>query len=414
MRFILKACTFICVIMIGGGVQAQTNEKPNIIVILADDLGYNDVSVYRKMHIEQAEKAPTSQTPNIDLLAEQGMMFTDFYAGAAVCSPSRAALMTGRNASRVGVYNWIPENSPMHLRSEEVTMAEVLKENGYATGHFGKWHLTSQGTRQPLPNDQGFDYSFYAYNNAIPSHRNPENYFRNGEAAGKLEGYACHLVVDEAIDWLERKHESSSKPFYLNVWFNEPHLKVAAPKELTKRHTYNQAYYGAIENMDLAVGRLLSYLKDKGMEEETMVIFTSDNGSRWDHSNDPLRGEKCFNFEGGIRVPFMIKWPGHIPSGQVSEVAGSFTDILPSVAEIAGTSLPADRTIDGVSLASVFKGTSAVPERDKPIFFYRYFHDPVCMLREGDWCLLGYQNLIPVENEFFCNIEIIIKRRIFF
>ncbi|MDF9799616.1 arylsulfatase A [Catalinimonas alkaloidigena] len=397
MKLILKVSLLFCCGFTFSNAQTRTSEKPNVILILADDLGYNDVSVYRKMHPAQVELAPTSQTPNIDKLAEQGMMFTNFYAGAAVCSPSRSALITGRNASRVGIYNWIPENSPMHLRAEEVTIAEMLKEEGYATGHFGKWHLTSQGTDQPLPNEQGFDYSFYAYNNAIPSHRNPENYFRNGEAVGKLEGYACQLVVDETIEWLERKKDNNagSEPFYLNVWFNEPHLKVAAPEELTKRHAYNQEYYGAIENMDLAVGRLMEYLKQNNLEEETIVIFTSDNGSRWDHSNDPLRGEKCFNFEGGIRVPFIIRWPANVPDGSSSDVAGSFTDVLPSLAEFTAASLPTGCTIDGVSLVPVFTGAAPQEEREDPIFFYRYFHDPICMLREGDWCLLGYKNLIP-------------------
>ncbi len=381
----------------GATAQNQSSQSPNIILILADDLGYNDVSAYRNAHDGQGERPPTSQTPNIDQLAKQGMRFTDFYAGAAVCSPSRAALMTGRNASRVGIYNWIPEESPMHLRSEEITIAEMLKDEGYAAGHFGKWHLTSQGTGQPHPNDQGFDYSFYAYNNAQPSHHNPENYYRNGEAVGKLEGYACQLVMDEALAWLERGKfsKSSDQPFYLNVWFNEPHMKVAAPEELTQRHTYNQEYYGAIENMDLAIGRLLSYLEENNLAENTLIIFTSDNGSQWDYSNDPLRGEKCFNFEGGIRVPFVIRYPGIVPEGRVSPFPGSFTDVLPSLAELVGASLSTDRTIDGISLLPVFKGTSDDPVREDPIFFYRYFHDPICMLREGDWCLLGYQNLIP-------------------
>jgi arylsulfatase A len=147
--------------------------------------------------------------------------------------------------------------------------------------------------------------------------------------------------------------------------------------------------------MDLAIGRLLSYLEENNLAENTLIIFTSDNGSQWDYSNDPLRGEKCFNFEGGIRVPFVIRYPGIVPEGRVSPFPGSFTDVLPSLAELVGASLSTDRTIDGISLLPVFKGTSDDPVREDPIFFYRYFHDPICMLREGDWCLLGYQNLIP-------------------
>lgn len=368
-------------------------EKPNIILILADDLGYNDVSCYRNSNFAQHyENAPTSQTPNIDKLAEQGIRFTDFYCGAAVCSPSRAALITGRNATRVGIYNWIPPNGPMHLRSEEITIAELLKKENYNTGHFGKWHLTSEGMGQPLPNDQGFDYSFFAYNNAVPSHHNPENYYRNGEPAGKLEGYACQLVVDEALQWLD-KNKDNQTPFYIDVWFNEPHLKVAAPDELTKRHNYNQEYYGAIENMDIAVGRVIEYLENNNLLENTIIIFTSDNGSQWDHSNDPLRGEKCFNYEGGIREPFIVSWPPKIPKGKVSNFNGSFTDILPTIASITKIPLPSDRVYDGIDISPVLFGVEM--EREKPIFFYRYFHDPICMLREGDWCLLGYDELIP-------------------
>ena len=369
---------------------------PNIILILADDLGYSDISCYRNANPDPATAMPsTAQTPHIDVLADQGMRFTDFYCGAAVCSPSRSALISGRNATRLGIFNYLPENCPMHLRSEEITIAELLKNKAYKTGHFGKWHLTSKGTDQPLPNDQGFDYSFFTYNNARPSHRNPENYYRNGEPVGPLKGYACGLVVDEAIAWLERNKENPD-PFYINVWFNEPHMKVAAPEELSSRHQYNQEYYGAIENMDLAVGKLLTYLSEKELDENTIILFSSDNGSRWDHSNDPFRGEKCFNYEGGLRVPFIIKWPGQIAAGQVSEMPGSFTDVLPSLAAITEIPVPSDRSYDGMDLSPVFLGKEKALERAEPLFFYRYFHDPICMLRDGDWCLLGYQKLIPL------------------
>jgi arylsulfatase A len=372
-------------------------KPPNVILILADDLGYNDLTCYRSFnHGQSIEFPPTSQTPNIDKLAEAGIRFTDFYCGAAVCSPSRSALMTGRNATRVGIYNWIPEESPMHMRASEITIAELLKKKNYKTGHFGKWHLTSQGTNQPLPNDQGFDYSFYAFNNAIPSHHNLENYYRNGAPVGKLEGYACQLVVDEALQWLDENNNSQT-PFYIDVWFNEPHLKVAAPEELTKRHQYNQEYYGAIENMDIAVGRVMDYLKRHDLLESTIVMFTSDNGSRWDHSNDPLRGEKCFNYEGGIREPFIVSWPHKVPKGVVSDFNGSFTDVLPTIASIAGIPLPPDRKYDGMDISAVFFGVQEDLEREEPIFFYRYFHDPICMIRKGNWALLGYQKLIPLS-----------------
>jgi len=396
---ILRALLIILVITAGCR-PAPGDQDPNIILILADDLGYNDLSCYRDMHPRQSERPPTSRTPHIDNLAEEGMLFTDFYCGAAVCSPSRAALLTGRNATRVGIYNWIPPGTPMHLRNEEVTIAEVLRAAGYRTAHFGKWHLTSKGMGQPLPTDQGFGEAFFTYNNASPSHYNPVDFFRDGEEVGALKGYSCQLVVDQVIAWLA-SHQQSRVPFYINVWFNEPHEKVAAPEEMTSRHTYNKAYYGCIENMDREVGRLTSFLKENELEENTMVIFSSDNGSQMVASNDPLRGEKAFNYEGGIRVPFLIKWPGSVPRGEISGVNGSFTDILPTLASLTGSPVPAERQLDGEDLSAVFRGSELHRERSSPVFFFRYFHDPICMLREGKWVLLGYHHEpIPVLEDY--------------
>jgi arylsulfatase A len=368
--------------------NAFPKEQPNVILILTDDLGFSDVSCYRKNYESLYDEPSTSQTPNIDKLADEGMRFTDFYSGAAVCSPSRAALLTGRNCTRVGIYNWIPENQPMHFRAEEITIAEILKKAGYETGHFGKWHLTSKGMGQPLPTDQGFDYAFYTYNNANPSHKNPDNFYRNGKSVGELKGYSCQLVIDEAIDWLA-KIDKNEHPFYVNLWFNEPHQKVAAPPEFSKNHSYRNQYYGCIENMDNAIGRIMNYLKDNNLEENTIVIFTSDNGSQVASSDNPLRGEKAFNYEGGIRVPFIVKWPGHIEEGRTSGVAGSFTDVLPTLTAITKTKLPENHVIDGIDLSEVLLQNQAV-ERNEPIFFFRYFHEPVTMLRKGDWVLLGY------------------------
>jgi arylsulfatase A len=395
---ILIPFTFLFFFIGAGCTKNSESELPNIIIFLADDLGYNDISCYREAVPGQPDKRPTSTTPHIDLLAVEGMRFTEFYAGAAVCSPSRAALITGRNATRVGIYNWIPAKCPMHLRAEEITIAEMVKQKGYRTGHFGKWHLTSPGTRQPQPNDQGFDYSFFTYNNAQPSHKDPVNFYRDGIETGPLTGYSCQLVVDEAIGWLNST-TTREKPFYINIWFNEPHVKLAAPEEFKSRHSYNMEYYGAIENMDLAVGKITDYLKKNGLEENTVIIFTSDNGSQVQNSNFPFRGKKAFNYEGGIRVPFIIKWDGSIPAGTVREVTGSFTDILPSIAEITGSSLPVGTKIDGISLLPVFMNETVDFVREQPLLFYRYFHDPVCMLREGDWVLLGYEEWIPYLEE---------------
>jgi arylsulfatase A len=205
-----------------------------------------------------------------------------------------------------------------------------------------------------------------------------------------LEGYSCQLVVDEAIQWLD-SFPDQDQPFYINVWFNEPHERVAAPAQLAQRHSYLHEYYGCIENMDAAVGRLLSYLKEQNLENNTIVIFTSDNGSAKVASNDPLRGEKTFNYEGGIRVPFLLRWPDRTPAGVTAETTGSFTDILPTISRLTGTAVPGDRKLDGEDLSEVFRDSDDPFNRSSPVFFFRYFHDPVCMLREGNWVLLGFQ-----------------------
>ncbi len=391
------------------GCRQEPEIPPNIILMVADDLGYNDLSCYRNTHGVLTENSPTSQTPFIDNIAKQGMYFTDFYCGAAVCSPSRAALLTGRNKTRLGIYNWIPAGVPMHLESEEVTIAELLKQKNYATGHFGKWHLTSGNMPQPEPLDQGYDYAFWTHNNAIPSHENPTNFIRNRDELGEIIGYSSHLVVEEAMLWLNR-HKEDQNPFYINIWFHEPHEKMAAPDSLKNRHQKNQAYYGCIENMDYAVGKLMKYLKDNGLDENTLIIFTSDNGSEKAGSNDPLRGAKCFQYDGGIRVPFIAYWKGKIQAETKSNIVGHFTDVLPSIAAITQSQIPGDRVIDGENLSEVLLGTNKDYQRKKPIFFYRYFHDPICMLRQGDWILLGYQERPQARKTFYdAKVEALFK-----
>ena len=202
--------------------HAQAARRPNIVLLLADDLGWKDIGCY---------DGPV-KTPTLDALAAGGVRFTDFYSGAAVCSPSRATTLTGRQHLRAGVFSWIDDHTQKsHLLEREVTLAEVLKTHGYSTVHLGKWHLglPRRSREKPTPKQHGFDYWFATGNNAQPSHKDPVNFIRNGKPVGKIKGYASQIVVNEAISWLD-EHRKPAKPFFLNIWFHEPHAPIAAPK----------------------------------------------------------------------------------------------------------------------------------------------------------------------------------------
>ena len=365
-------------------------ERTNIVLVLADDLGYGDLHCYGGKEM---------QTPNLDRFAREGLRLTSCYAGHPNCSPSRTALMTGRTPTRVGVRNWIPEDSPMHLKRSEVTVAALLKQAGYATCHVGKWHLNGAFNKpmQPQPVDHGFDHWYSTQNNAAPSHRNPNNFVRNGEPVGEQEGYSAHLVASEALGWLESKRDRS-KPFFLYVCFHEPHEPIASDDKYAKLNpstdpTYS-AHHGCITQMDDAFGRLMRGLDDLGLRENTLVMFTSDNGPaitpRHPHgSAGPLRDKKGSVYEGGIRVPGMIRWPGKIEPGRESDEPVCGVDFLPTVCEITGIALPADRTLDGASLVPVFSGGRV--ERTTPLYwhFNHAFGGPLVALRSGDWKILA-------------------------
>ncbi len=375
--------------------SAVIAEQPNIVLMLADDLGWGDLSCYG---------SPNTQTPNLDQLAADGMRFTDFYAACGVCSPSRGALLTGRFSVRAGIYSWVHMSQKMHLRVEETTIAELMKSAGYSTAHIGKWHLGYDLVKGsgpgPNPGDHGFDYWMGTGNNANPSHKNPNNFVLNGVALGEVEGFSCQIVVDKAIGWLD-EHREKEKPFFLNVWFHEPHAKVAAPEELAARHKgkKNPHYYGCIENMDLAVGRLLEHLESIGATDNTLVIFTSDNGSYMAGSNGSLKGRKTSLWEGGIREPGIFRWPGKIKSGQVSSAPAGLVDILPTLCQVAGVDAPTDRTLDGISLLPLFAGEKL--ERSKPLYWFYNPSRPVCVIRDGDYCLIADPEIdLPRQNMF--------------
>jgi len=339
------------------------------------------------------------QTPNLDRFATEGLRLTSCYAGHPNCSPSRTALMTGRTPTRVGVRNWIPENSPMHLRQSEITVAALLKKAGYATCHSGKWHLNGAFNKptQPQPRDHGFDHWFSTQNNAIPSHHNPNNFVRDGQAIGEQTGYSAHLVVDEALAWLKSRG-NSTEPFFLYVCFHEPHEPIAADEKYTRLYssndpTYN-AHHGDITQMDDAFGRLMRGLDDLKLRDTTFVMFTSDNGPaitpQHPHgSAGPLRDKKGSVYEGGIRVPGMIRWPGKTRAGSTSDEPVCGVDFLPTVCEISGIAAPKDRKLDGTSIMPVIDGGSV--RRSTPLYwhFNGATGGPLVALRDGDWKIVA-------------------------
>lgn len=373
--------------------------RPNILVILCDDLGYGDLSCFGHPHI---------RTPNLDRLANEGIRFTNCYAAAPVCSPSRVGLLTGRNPNRAGIYDWIPQGHTMHLSSDERTIASMLRDSGYDTGLFGKWHCNGQFNQptQPQPNDHGFDHWYATQNNAAPNHENPTNFVRNGHPVGPQIGFSCRLVAQETSQWI-RNRADRSKPFFGYVSFHEPHEPVASPVSLVEHYAQmvsdvDQAhYYANVENMDAAVGDLLDTLREIGLLENTLIFFTSDNGpetlnryksaSRSHGSPGVLRGMKLWVYEGGIRVPGIAYWPKGIKPGQTIDEPVCSIDLLPTFSTLAGDSANSPKPLDGADLTELLK-TGKPIQRRTPLFwfYYRAFPKPKAVLRDGDWIVLGH------------------------
>lgn len=390
-RFFLAAIVLLLLTERGNGA-----ERPNVVILLADDLGFKDVGCY----------GGPVKTPTIDRLARNGMRFTDFYSGCAVCSPSRATLMTGRHHIRTGVYSWIHDPSQKsHLLERETTIAELLKANGYSTAHVGKWHLglPTEKRDKPTPDKHGFDHWFATWNNAEPSHRNPRNFIRNGKPIGPTTGYSCQLVADEAIQWLE-KGRDQSKPFFLNVWFHEPHAPIAAPNEVVKAYGNLKdkaaVYSGTIDNTDRAIARLLKKLAEVADPENTLIIYASDNGSYRDDRTGGLRGKKGVNWEGGIRVPGIFSWPGKIENGTVSQTPAGLVDVLPTLCGLLEIEKP-KRHLDGSNLSTILLGKSNQFTRHQPLFWHLQRSKPVVAMRDGDYSLVAERDFDVSTNNMF-------------
>ena len=362
-------------------------QRPNVVVLLADDLGWKDLGCY----------GGPVKTPTLDSLAAQGVRFTDFHAGAAVCSPSRATLLTGRQHMRTGIYQVLQDTMHnAHLLEREVTIAEVLKQSGYATAHFGKWHLglTWSNRKKPSPSEHGFDYWFGLANGASPSQKDPVNFIRNGKRVGPLKGYSCQIVVDDAIRWLSEER-AKEEPFFLNVWFTEPHSVLAAPDEIVSQYGGLKdpaaLYSGAIDNTDRAIARLVAKLKDTGELENTLIIYSSDNGSYRDDRNGGLRGAKGSNFEGGIRSPGIFFWPHGIKGGRIEKEPAGSVDLLPTICGLLSIDKPNGVHLDGADLAPLLTGRGRF-QRQQPLFWYNPASDLVAAIRDGRYALMAYRN----------------------
>lgn len=376
-------------------------EKPNVVLFLADDLGYGDLGCY----------GGKCKTPNLDAFAAQGMRLTQCYAGSAVCSPSRSALMTGRTPHRNGVYTWIAAGSEVHLRKSEIAIPRLMKENGYATCHAGKWHLNGMfnSPQQPQPGDHGYDWWLATQNNAAPSHKNPKNFVRNGQDVGELQGFSAPLVAQEAISWLKERRDKD-KPFFLAVCAHEPHLPIESdPKYMNQYPDVADAdirqYRGNVTQLDDAFGMLMKTLDELNETGKTLVWFTSDNGpegngnsGRTRGETGGLRGRKKAMYEGGIRVAGMVRWPGKIAAGSTSDVPVIGSDFFTTVCAATGIAPPSDRVLDGVNVLPVLTGKAASVERKVPLYWrLQMAPGPHLAMRSGDWKILADKSLEKFE-----------------
>ena len=351
---------------------ATPHEHPNMVLIFIDDMGYGDPSCYG---------GTIAATPNIDRLAGEGTRFTSFYA-QTVCGPSRGALMTGRYPIRIGG-GWT-------TNADEITVAEILQDAGYATGCIGKWDMSRRRYQEALvPNSQGFDYYFGTLG-ANDGAR--VTFYRNREKRETTNDMAAltRLYTDKSIEFLK---EQKDEPFFLYLAHTKMHVVIDASKEYRDR-TGNGIYADTLAELDAEIGRLLAAIDELGLRDDTLVLFTSDNGP-WsnDHarqrnkngkfvpwtkgpktpwgSSGPLRGAKGTTWEGGVRVPGIVRWPGHVPTGRTNDAIVSTLDVLPTFAALAGAGdkVPTDRTMDGFDQTELFLGKSESGNRTGFLYF---------------------------------------------
>jgi arylsulfatase A len=375
--------------------------RPNVVFILADDLGYGDLGSYGATDVA---------TPHIDRLAREGVRFTDFYSAGNTCSPSRAALLTGRYPPRSGVNAVLLHDTPEGLPESEITLAELLRDAGYFTGMVGKWHL---GGMDPfMPWSHGFDEFF-----GVPYSNDEKNFFVYDGRERIAEPVDATLLMrrytDRALDFLSRAAEQD-RPFFLYFAHNAPHVPLDPSPGFAGR-SRRGTYGDMVEELDASVGEVLDRLVALGLDRETLVVFSSDNGPwramrDWGGSAGALRGGKAGTFEGGHRVPALARWPGRIPPAAEARGIATMMDWFPTLAEWAGGRLPGDRIIDGRSLVRVLEGTG---EREATPFFYLKLrvpfapdqHHAVGAVRAGRWKLKLSERGYPALLEPWVRLE---------
>ena len=371
--------------------KTKLNKLPNIIIIFTDDQGYADLG---------SSGAKGFSTPNLDKMAEEGMKFTNFYSASSVCSPSRAALLTGSYPVRVGVPVVLSPVSPTGLDSSEVTIAEILKKLDYSTACVGKWHLGDHPTM--MPTNQGFDEYFgIPYSNDMWPWRNdyrmekprtdeypdlPLYLNQNVSELNPDQNKITQRYTEYAVNFIEK---NKGKPFFLYFPHSMPHVPLGVSEEFESKTEYGR-YGDVIEEIDWSVGEILKTLKKNNLDENTLVIFTSDNGPWLPYGNHagkafPLREGKSTTFEGGMRVPCIMRWPDKITSRSVNHNITTTMDILPTIAKLTGGKIPEDRVIDGMDIWPIMSGQIKEYAKQRTLFYHQ--QNNLQAVRNGQWKL---------------------------
>jgi N-acetylgalactosamine-6-sulfatase len=415
---------FVCSLLLAGCKKTDIKSKPNTIFILTDDQGYGDMGVAGH---------PYMLTPNLDRLAEEGTRFTQFYVNSTVCAPSRVALMTGHFPARHNVHHIYGNKElvrshgvPDFLDPDVLTVADIMKQAGYTTGHIGKWHLCGNGdVESPEASEYGFDFDMIS-----TGCNRCELYRERWESTEHQLTLSSHWMVADAIDFISQSREIG-EPFYLNLWTHVPHAPLnptseelavyddlhANPHDFTSwmvdyadsagnLDSQMKIFCASMTSMDAALGKLLDYLDESGLSENTLIFFTSDNGPEDYHVGNAsnagmgspgiFRGRKRSTYEGGIRVPCIVRWPGHVAAGKVSDAVWSGVDWLPTLARIIGIELPEGYQPDGEDVSDIFYGSDR--GHNKPLYWewkfpvrsVKDYSPPQLAILEGQW-------------KFYCN-----------